>query len=779
MITNKENVFQLDTAHTTYILRIDETSHIRTEYYGPRLIVPENYSFSKEKWSFAHGSSVIYDKSHPALCLDNLSLEYSTLGKGDFREPSIVIEDEMSLGNDFIFSNFDISEGVGKISGLPCPHTGGKTLVIHLTDLQAKVDLDLIYTVFEEDDVIARTARITNDSDGAISLKKLMSMQMDVLDQGFSLVNLYGGWASEAHVMDKRLGPGIYVNDSKTGSSSNRHNPFFMLKSKHADLNHGAVYAFNLIYSGNHYEMVEMNTYGKVRIQMGINPFCFEWKLSPSEKFEAPWAILSFSNKGTNGVSLQMHDFINKHIVRGPWALKDRPVLLNNWEATYMDFTESKLHDLMKRAGDLGIELFVLDDGWFGKRTDDTKGLGDWIVNSKRLPHGLNKLAEIANKNGLKFGLWFEPEMVNENSDLYRAHPEWAICVPKQIPSLGRNQMVLDLGLIEVQDYLISSVSTVLDSAHIEYVKWDMNRHMSDFYSQRYNQGEFFHRYILGLYRVLETLTKKYPAILWESCSSGGNRNDLGMLSYMQQNWASDDTDAFERIQIQSGTAMAYPLSTLGAHVSASLSHQVLRRTPIDTRFNVAAFGNLGFELDLKKLSFVDSAAIRRGIEFYKEHRHLLQYGHFYQMRTMGEDGYAVWMVLSDDRKEGMFGYFQGLGKSNPSIDILQGINLIDIALYHVTARHQETNIKTFGGLINMVSPVKVNEDGRLVDFISKHKTLEGLLKKSYDEAYDAFGDAFNYGAIKLEPQWAGTGFDEHVRVMADFGSRMYYFKTK
>ncbi|MCX5775157.1 MAG: alpha-galactosidase [Firmicutes bacterium] len=779
MINVKDNVFQLDTEHTTYLLRIDETKHVRTEYFGKKIRTADNYDFSKEKWAFALGSSVVFDKAHPELSLDNLSLEYSTVGKGDFREPSILLKTKAGFTADFLYQGFEIKQGIEDLESLPTPHTGGETLVLHLEDTTAKISLDLSYVIFTESDVIIRNTKIINKSSETFTLNKLMSFQLDLLNQKFELVNLYGGWASEMHRSEKTLGPGIYINDSKTGASSNRHNPFFMLKSKDSDLNHGNVYAFNLIYSGNHYEMVEVNSYGKIRLQAGINPFCFEWSLKPEESFISPWGVLSFSDQGKNGASQHMHHFINHHVIRGDWALKDRPVLLNNWEATYFDFTENKLHDLLKRAKDFGIELFVLDDGWFGKRTDDTKGLGDWEVNPKKLPHGLERLADSVNKAGLKFGLWFEPEMVNEDSELFRSHPEWAIKTPDRVPSYGRNQIVLDLGLEEVQKYIVDSLSKILDSANIEYVKWDMNRHMSDFYSSRFDQGEFFHRYILGLYHVLETLTKKYPHVLWESCSSGGNRNDLGILSYMQQNWASDDTDAFERLTIQSGTAMAYPLSTIGAHVSASPSHQLLRRTPIDTRFNVASFGTLGYELDLKKLSPVEEEAVKDQIVFYKEHRHLLQYGSFYQLKTLEKDGYVSWMVLSDDRKEGIISYFQGLGKSNPTVDILQGTDFIEDALYHVSARHQETNIKTFGGLLNMALPVNLNEDGRIIDLISKHKTIEELLKKSYDENYDVYGDAINNGAIKLSPQWSGTGFNEYVRVLADFGSRLYYFKTK
>lgn len=779
MIKVTDQVFQLDTAKTSYIFRVDKLGFLRHGYYGPKLNRPSAYSFVFEKVAYPVGSSVLVDEANdPTMSLDMTLLEYSTLGKGDYREPSIHLEHPQGYVLDFRYVSHELIEGGIELTGLPSPHGADQTLIITLEDKVAGVRYLLLYSVFENANVILRTTKIINTSSHPLTVHKAMSFQLDMLNQAYDLKTTYGGWISENRQIRQRLNPGIYINDSKTGHSSNRHNPYTLLLGKETTLTHGDAYGFNLIYSGNHYTMVELTTYDKLHIQVGINPLMFAYTLNVDETFVSPWAVLTFSSSGENGVSQNFHTFVNHHVIQGPWANQARPILLNNWEATYFSFDETKLMRLLAKAKAVGIELFVLDDGWFGRRKDDLRGLGDYDVNMKKLPHGLDGLAKRINKAGLKFGLWFEPEMVNEDSLLFETHPDWAITCPERTPSKGRHQLMLDLSRAEVQDYLISSISTVLKSANIEYVKWDFNRHMSDFYSPLYPQGEFIHRYTLGLYRVLDMLTKAFPQILWEGCSSGGNRTDLGMLSYFQQNWTSDNTDGFERITIQSGAATAYPLSTMGAHVSASPSHQMLRRTSIETRFNVACFGVLGYELDLNKLSALEERQVKAQIQFYKTHRRLLQFGTFYRFKDMTTDGYALWMVLSKDRKEGLIGYYQGLAKPNPSVDTLHVQGLIDDALYVLEAREQQTNIKLFGGLLNMAMPIKLNEDGFVIDLLSKHKSIEQLLKMKDVERYVMYGDALNHGAVKLNPQWLGTGVNDQVRILADFGSNLYYFHT-
>jgi len=772
MITCKDNVFHLATDKTSYVMRVDAIDHLVLEYYGAHLGAFEDVTPIIEKWPYAHGNSVIFDAEKDKACsLDLISLEAATSGKGDYREPSLKLRGERGYVFDFIYDHHEIKTAIEPLKGLPSPHGADEELIVTLVDKCALATIELHYLVFAKADVIARNVVLINEGKNPIRIEKIMSLQLDILNRDFALINLYGGWISEANKAVRKVAPGIYLNDSKTGNSSNRHNPFFMLTEEGATLNSGGAYAFNLMYSGNHLELVELSNYGKLRIQMGINPYCFEYNLGSGERFVAPYAIMTYGSRGINSASQNMHRFANDHVIKESFRHRLRPILINNWEATYFKFSESKLLSMAKEAKRLGIELFVLDDGWFKNRDDDTKGLGDYGINERKLPHGLKSLSERINKLGMKFGLWFEPEMVSEDSDLFRAHPDWAICDPERPASKGRNQLVLDLSREEVRDYIVSELDRVLGSANIDYVKWDCNRHISDYFSVHSEPGELLHRQILGLYDVLSRITEKYPHVLFESCSSGGNRFDLGMLAYMPQTWASDDTDGYQRLIIQSGYALAYPLSSIGAHVSASPSHQLLRRTPLDTRFNVAAFGSLGYELDLSHLDVVESKAIKEQIAFYKEHRALLQYGTFYQMQLVDEGGKAIWLVLSEDRKEGIIGYFNGLQKANPATTSLRGIDFLEGRDYAMNVRHQEHNIKTFGGLINMVLPHRVNENGFLVDQVSHHKTMSGE-----KESYLVSGEMINNGAIKLNPEWAGVGYDESVRVLGDFGSRLYYF---
>lgn len=773
MITCKETLFHIETSKTSYVLRVNEINHIVNEYYGARLKNLDDSSAIIEKWPYAYGSSVIYDEDkNKALSLDLLSLETSCVGKGDYREPSVKIRSADGYVFDFTYKHHEVRKNIQPLENLPSPREADEELIIFLSDDYAKVALELHYLVFADSDVIARNVVLINNSESPLYLERLMSMQLDLINRDFSLLNLYGGWISEAQKTIRKVTPGIYVNDSKTGASSNRHNPFFMLMEDKANLNSGGVYAFNLMYSGNHQELVELSNYGKVRVQIGINPYCFDFKVKQGEAFVTPYAVMTYGDRGLNSASQNMHSFVNHHVIKKAFEMMERPILLNNWEATYFKFTETKLLSLARAAKKIGIELFVLDDGWFKNRDDDTKALGDYELNKKKLPRGLGTLAKKINDLGLKFGLWFEPEMVSEDSDLFRAHPDWIIGNRERGISKGRHQLVLDLSRKEVCDYIVDSLDEVLGSANIEYVKWDYNRHISDFFSSKTKAGELLHRQVLGLYDVLKRITDKYPHVLFEGCSSGGNRFDLGILAYMPQTWASDDTDAYERIHIQSGYSLAYPLSSIGAHVSASPSHQLLRNTPIDTRFNVAAFGVLGYELDLSHLDEVETRAVKAQISFYKKHRRLLQYGAFYQMQLIDDENAAVWMVLSEDKKEGIIGYFNGLQKPNPKTTILQGIDFLEDERYAMNVRPQDHNIKKFGGLINMVLPVRVNENGFLVNQIAHHKVMPGE-----KESYVVTGAMINHGAIKLNPEWAGVGYDERVRVLGDFGSRLYHFE--
>jgi len=506
----------------------------------------------------------------------------------------------------------------------------------------------------------------------------------------------------------------------------------------------------------------------------GINPYQFAWTLEKNEAFYTPEAVISYSADGQNGLSYNMHQFIQNHIVSLFWAYKERPILINNWEATYFDFNESKILNIAKQAKKLGIEMVVLDDGWFGKRADDTSSLGDWTANEKKLGGSLKKLAEKMNQLDLKFGLWFEPEMISENSKLYEKHPDWAVKLPNREHFLGRNQLVLDLTRQEVRDYIVNAVKETLANAPIEYVKWDMNRHLSEAYSASLGQrqGEFYHRYIKGLYEVMRRVTSEFPKILFESCSAGGNRFDLGMLYYMPQIWTSDNTDANERTHIQQGTSFGYPLSTMAAHISAVPNHQTLRTISIETRFNIACFGVLGYEIDITKLTKAEKKAITEQIKFYKEYRMLFLTGTF--SRIESNDNHVSWQVVSQDKKEAIVLVYQRLAMPNPSGDILIAKGLLEDELYEISARKQYISIKQFGNLVNQVSPVPITNDGLLQTVVNKVYMLE-----SENEQYQVYGDLLMNAGIKLTQQFSGTGYNDQTRVMGDYASRLYVLKSQ
>ena len=774
MINKYENIFKLDTKDTSYIIRISHFNHVLNDYYGARISDTLNFDFSREKYGCMAGTAVNYSEEDVSYVLDMLSSEISSVGKGDFKEPSLIIDNGNDYILDLVYQNYKINDNPKPLKTLPSPHSINEELILYLKDKYLDIYVELHYLVSYEANVITRNIIITNKMENDIYLNKAMSMNLEMVGKKFELISLYGGWGFEGQKRKVNLDHGIYIIDSKTGNSSNRHNPFIMLKNVDATYTNGDVYEFNLMYSGNHYEMIEHSSFNKVRIQTGINPHCFKYKLAKDDTFETPYAIMTYSNQGINGASQNMHNYIRNHVTKKEHLDTLSPLLINNWEATYMRFKESNLKQIINNAKDLGLEMFVLDDGWFGRRTDDTKSLGDYDVNKKKLHKGLEGIANFSNKKGLQFGLWFEPEMVNEDSLLYEQHPDWAIKSSYRDPSYGRHQLVLDLSKIEVQDYIITNVNKILDNNNITYVKWDMNRHMSDLSTTTSHAGELPHRYMMGLYRVLKEIIYTHPNVFFEGCASGGNRFDLGMLAYFDQIWTSDDTDAYERINIQSGYALAYPIKCLSNHVSAAPSHSVLRYTPIDTRFNVAFFGAMGYELDLSLLEPAEKGQIKAQIEFYKEHRNLIHDGDFYQLKDIKEDGIALWLVVSKDKNEAILGYYNSLQKMNPSVDEIKLVGLNKDATYKFIVRSQEHNLHMFGGLINQILPFKINERGFIVNTICKYKTMPGEV-----EEYTLSAEALMAGALKLNQQWMGTGFNEHIRALGDFGSRLYHIKMK
>ena len=771
MIEIFDKLFKLNTKNSGYVLAVTEEGHIEHVYYGKR-IPDTDVEALRLKNTIVLGTTVDYSGDKSGYSLDTLPLEYSGIGKGDFRHsPLELIMPDGSFVTDFVYESHNVTdEAYTPVGDMPCATGKAETLNIVLCDKKYKnVKLTLHYTLFEECNVIARSITLENGGEEALFIRKLMSFMIDMPTSDYTMLTLDGGWTKEAHIHEREVSYGILVNDSTTGGSSNRHNPAFLLKSKGADEERGRVYGFNLVYSGNHYSAVEKSTHDTLRVMSGINPHCFLWKLSGGEKFDTPQAIMSFSDEGINAFSANMHDFVNNHIIRSEFRFSERPIVVNNWEATFFNFNRRKLLALARKAKGLGVEMFVLDDGWFGKRNNDRAGLGDWVVNERKLPGGLKALSKSIHRMGMKFGLWFEPECVNPDSDLYRAHPDWAISVPDREASFGRNQLVLDLTRKEVRDYVVESVSSVLDSAEIEYVKWDYNRHISDMYSSSLkNQGEFFHRYILGLYEILRRIfVEHHPRVLLESCSSGGNRFDLGMLCFSPQIWTSDDTDAMERLDIQRGVYTFYPQSTVSAHVSMTPNQQTLRSVPLSTRFNVAAFGVLGYELDFGELTPEERRNIKGQIAYYKTHRALLQYGRL--KRYFPREDRESWQITRDGVT--VAAIYNLSYHASPARDNLRILSAESGKSYRMSSYQQPLRIGRFGGLIKHISPITLRSDGAIMRFVDRHFSMtDGA------EVYECSGEALLHG-INLAMQYSGTGYNTSVRMLGDFGSTLYTIK--
>ena len=770
-IVERDGVFLLNMQSSSYLLMVNEHGHLEQLHYGVPVKI-EDAQALRYKRTMPYGTEIMYSHTDESYCLDNVPLNWSGIGKGDFRVTPLELQmPDGSYTSDFIFERYELREGTYPAETLPCAYAedgqDAETLILYLWDKVYHIGIELIYTVYIKEDVMTRRAVLTNSEEKPLVIRRMMSMLIDLPNRDYNMLTLDGDWIAEANRHDRALMSGCFVNESTTGSSSNRHNPGVILAEKQTNEDRGAVYGFNLVYSGNHYTAVERSPRNMVRVITGINPLCFSWTLQRDERFETPEAVMTFSAQGFNGMSRNFHSFINRNIVRGDWKGRERPILLNNWEAHFFKFTRRKLLRLARRAEKLGVELFVLDDGWFGARNNDSAGLGDYDVNRKKLPDGIGGLGKRITSMGLRFGLWFEPESVNLDSDLYRAHPDYAIKLPIREPSLGRNQLLLDLTNPAVRNYIVENVSRVLDSADISYVKWDMNRHMSDCFSMHCNSGEFFHRYTLGLYEVLGRIFRPRPHILLESCSSGGNRFDLGMLCYSPQIWASDDTDPIERLRIQRGLSYFYPPSTMGAHVSQSPHQQTLRQTPLSTRFNVAAFGAFGYELDLGELSSVEKRQVRAQIEFYKKYRRTFQFGDFY--RYDGADSNReTFLSVNRDKSEAVLAFVQTLAKAGASNDTLCVKGLDNCESYILETVPQKVGVSHFGGLIKHIAPVKLRTDGFILRTVNRYYALtDGAL------SFTASGAALQSG-IGLNNQFIGTGYHRNLRLWSDFSSQMY-----
>jgi alpha-galactosidase len=596
-------------------------------------------------------------------------LEYPAYGNGDFRAPAVSVRRaDGSAILDPVYQGHRIFPGKMPIPGLPSTYVEGKeeadSLEITLLDAPSGAQIVLSYTIFRSRAVVARSARIRNTGDERLTLTSAMSASLDMPDADWDLVQLSGGWARERHVKKRHLVQGSQSVSSLRGASSHQHNPFIALARPSTTEETGDTCGFGLVYSGNFLADVEVDQFDISRVRIGINPHGFSWILEPGAEFYTPEAVLVHSTTGLGGMSDTFHRLYRERLARGAWRDMPRPVLINNWEGTYFKFTERKILEIAEAAKGLGVELFVLDDGWFGERNDDTSSLGDWQVDRKKLPDGIEGVARKVEALGMKFGLWFEPEMVSERSRLFSAHPDWAIGAPGRPRTEGRHQYVLDMSRPEIVDHLFESVAAILRNAPISFVKWDMNRNITEPYGRSLppdRQGEFFHRYILGVYDLYQRLTSAFPDVLFESCAGGGGRFDPGILAFAPQGWTSDDTDAFERLKIQWGTSLCYPLSSMGAHVSAVPNHQVGRLAPLATRAAVAFFGVFGYELDAASLSTQDRAEVAAQIAFYKTHRELFQRGRFLRLLSPFEGNWTAWMVASMDSRKAIVGVYRAL----------------------------------------------------------------------------------------------------------------------
>ncbi len=621
-----------------------------------------------------------------------LPLEYPTAMSPDYRTPAFEAETSNGVNTfEFKYIFHEILNEKPKLEGMPAVYSEKgdqvQTLKIVLVDDYSGIEINLFYTVFESFSAICRHTEIRNIGRKNITIKNVQSASLDFPLGEYDYIHLSGAWAREKHLVRDNVSVGSHGFESRQGASSNTENPFMLFGSKGMNENYGDVYGISLIYSGNHKFNIESVTEVVPRVQAGINPFMFSWKLKAGESFTTPEAVIAYSDKGISEVSKTFHKLYRTRLCRGKYRDVSRPILVNNWEGTYFNFNREKLLGIADVAAEVGIELFVLDDGWFGKRDNDKCSLGDWFVNEQKLGGSLKSFADDINRKGLAFGLWFEPEMVSPDSDLYRAHPDWAVQIPSKKPFLSRSQLILDFTKPEVRDYIVKVISDVLSSAHIDYVKWDKNRYLTEPYSTSLassKQGEFMHRYILGLYDVMERITSAFPNILFESCSGGGARNDPAMLYYMPQTWISDNTDAVERQFIQYGASLVYPVSSWGAHVSAVPNHQTGRITSLSMRGTVAQNGAFGYELDLTHLSQEEKIEIAEQIKSYKKNRNLVCNGDYYRLLSPYETDYSAWMYVSSDRSSALVYFAVAKIMPNPMPFLLKLKGLDENKTYRV-----------------------------------------------------------------------------------------------
>ena len=748
MIEYIDGIFGLHSAECSCLLRVNHYRLLELLHFGEPVKTGDAEAFFCRP-GLGWGGSVQLKEDDTLSCPDAMGLAWSGSGRGDYRESPLELG---GVSTNFLYQSHEIFEGIAPMQ-CSLPQATGDCETLKITMTQPGAELELYFSLFGG--VLTRRTVLKNTGKDPITLTKLMSSLLDLQGE-YNMTTFDGGWIAEMRKHTVEVSESRVVNESVTGFSSHRHNPGFLLSQPGATETAGRVYGFNLVYSGNHYGSAQRSLQGMTRVLQGISPTEFIRTLAPGESFETPEAVMAYSDRGFEGLSHKMHRFVHDHIIPRQWRNKPRPVLYNDWEGCMFDFDHHKLVGLAKEARKLGCELFVLDDGWFGKRNDDYAGLGDYNVNKRKLPHGLNGLAKKVRELGMEFGLWFEPESVNMDSDLYRAHPDWAL-TDSFSPLKSRHQLLLDLSKKEVQDYIVEQVGATLDSAPISYVKWDMNRHSIAL-------GTKAHDYILGFYRVMERIFRPRPHILLENCSSGGNRFDLGVLCYGPQIWCSDNTDPIERLTIQENLSYLYPQSTFGAHVSASAHAQTLRVTPLSTRGNVSFFGCLGYELDLNHLIGQEKEEIAQQIEFYKLYRQVFQFGTFRRL----ENG---WQVSGEDVT--LAGVFRKLVPAAPGYETLRLRGLDKEKRYHFYNRPQKLRIGAFANLIKHVAPVNLNPNGMILQTADRLITMP-----DGHQEFTASGAAFLAG-VRLLPLFRGTGYDTNQRTLLDFGSELYIIEEE
>ncbi len=663
-------LFKLDAKNTSYVFGATDDGYLIHAYYGKK-IEDEDLTYllrlTENPWTLKTNAR---DKG---TFMDAHAFEYPCHGTGDYREPCLmVMDDEGMTTTDLRYVSHKVYKGKPALEGMPATFANeneAETLEITCIDKHTGLEAVLVYTAFNDLDVITRSVRLKNTGTAPLNVKRVLSSCVDFDNDGYDFITLNGSWARERVMERCRLHHGKQGVDSVKGESSHQNNPFVALVSHNADEDNGEAYGFNFVYSGNFFAQAEVTQHKYTRLVMGINHFDFNWLLEAGEEFVAPEVVMVYSSEGIGAMSRTFHDLYREHLIRGEYKDKRRPILINNWEATYFNFDTEKLIDIAKEASKLGIEMLVMDDGWFGHRDADNSSLGDWFVYEKKIKGGLKYLVDEVNKLGMKFGIWFEPEMISPDSELYKAHPEWAIQVQGRELSMSREQYVLDYSNKEVRDHIYGMMKKILDSANIEYIKWDMNRQLTEVGSTtlpKNRQRELWHRYVLGVYDVMNRLTTDYPHILLENCSGGGARFDPAMLYYSPQIWCSDDTDAIERLKIQHGTSICYPASAMGAHVSDCPNHTVGRSTPFATRGNVAMVGTFGYELDVTRIPQEDRDAIPGQIAQFNKYNPIIRTGDQYRIGNVFEDNmWDAWMFVAKDKSEAVFTFVQVLGRPN------------------------------------------------------------------------------------------------------------------